>query len=137
MQNNLEFHAHAGYVISDNKRILDEADFTAKYDGKKMDIIGNKDDKVILMQLTKDELMDLLAIPSSEETIEERLITDFPIKKRRSLSRKETRRQKKKKGKTTTRRKTTTRKRKRTRSRRHIKSKNTEPTITKLMGELD
>lgn len=137
MDNNLELHAHAGYVISDNKRILDEAEFTANYDGNKMNIIGNKDDKVILMQLTKDELMDLLAIPSSKQSIEERLMVDFPEEKKR---RKSTRRRKLKRR--NSRRRSTTRRRKSVKTRTPTvrgtpRGYKKPPTVTRLMSELD
>ena len=77
---NVEMHASAEYMITNNNRVVKEGSVLAKYDGKNLDIMANKENKLILMQLTNKDIMDILAIPSSNLTLEERIMMDYPIK---------------------------------------------------------
>lgn len=135
--NDIEVHAQAAYVVTHNDKIIEDSNVLANYDGDTLDIMGRKDDKIVLMQLTNDDIMNILAIPSSNKSLEERLMIDFPEEKKR---RKNTRRRKVKRR--NSKRHSTTRRR-----RKSIKKTPTvratprgykkPPTITKLMSELD
>lgn len=82
------------------------------------------------MQLTNEDIMNILAIPSSNMTLEERIMMDYPIKNKK---RRHTRRHKKKAKKQSRKRVLTRRKSKKSQR----KSKKKEPTITKYLGDLD
>ena len=127
---NVEMHASAEYMITNNNRVIKEGSVLAKYDGKNLDIMANKENKLILMQLTNKDIMDILAIPSSNLTLEERIMMDYPIKHKK---RRYTRRHKSK-AKKQSRKRTTTRRRTKKSQR---KSKKNTPTITKYLGDLD
>ena len=123
---NVEMHASAEYIVTNENRIISEGSMLAKYDGENLDIMANKEKKLILMQLTNKDIMDILAIPSSNMTLEKRIMMDYPIKNKK---RRHTRRYKRKA------KKRSTIKRKAKKSQR--KSKKKLPTITKYLGDLD
>ena len=127
---NIEMHASAEYMITNNNKVLKEGSVLAKYDGKNLDIMANKENKLILMQLTNKDIMDILAIPSSNLTLEERIMMDYPIKNKK---RNYTRRHKSKRKKQLRKRSTTRRRSKKSQR----KSKKSTPTITKYLGDLD
>ena len=127
---NIEMHASAEYMITNNNKVLKEGSVLAKYDGKNLDIMANKENKLILMQLTNKDIMDILAIPSSNLTLEERIMMDYPIKhKKRNYTRRH-----KSKAKKQSRKRSSTRRRLKKSQR---KSKKKTPTITKYLGDLD
>lgn len=134
----IEVHAQAAYVVTHNDKVIEDSNVLAKYDGDKLDIMGRKDDKIVLMQLTNRDIMNILAIPSSSKTLEERLMIDFPEEKKR---RKSTRRRKLKRS--NSRRHSTTRRRKKSVKKHTPTVRGTPrgykkpPTVTRLMGELD
>lgn len=109
---NLNIQAELNYIISQNDRVVDEANVLANYSGDKLNILGESSDKIIIVQLTNDDIMKLLSIPSSKLSLNERLRLDYPIKTRKS---KQTKHKKKRK------------KRRNTRKRK-------VPTITTLIG---
>jgi len=82
------------------------------------------------MQLTNEDIMDILAIPSSNLTLEERIMMDYPIKHKK---RQYTRRNKSKAKKKSRKRSTTRRRSKKSQG----KSKKKVPTITNYLGDLD
>lgn len=127
---NIELHASAEYMLTSNNKVINEGSMLAKYDGKNLDIMANKEKKLILMQLTNEDIMNILAIPSSNMTLEERIMMDYPIKNKK---RRHTRRHKKKAKKQSRKRVLTRRKTKKSQR----KSKKKEPTITKYLGDLD
>ena len=47
------------------------------FDGETLDIAGVQKDKLIVMSLDEDDVMNLLAKPSSSNTLMERLSSDF------------------------------------------------------------
>uniref|UniRef100_A0A6C0CQM3 Uncharacterized protein n=1 Tax=viral metagenome TaxID=1070528 RepID=A0A6C0CQM3_9ZZZZ len=126
--NNIELHASAEYMVSNNNNVIDQGNIVAKYDGKNLDLLGAKDDKIILMQLTNKDIMKLLAIPSSNIGLEERIMMDYPVKRRGRTRR---RKQKSIQKRRSTRRRIASKKKSKKRS---LKK---EPTITKLLGNLD
>ena len=137
---NVVVHAQAEYMVTNNDDIIDQGNMAAKYNGDNLELMANTNGKIILAQLTNDDIMELLAIPSSNIALEDRLRKDFPIRRKSS-----TRRRKKvhhSKPRKTTRRSTTRRsttrgsRSRRSRTRRN-KTKHSPPTITKLLGDLD
>ena len=101
---------------------MDKTDILAKYDGNNLEVIGENRGKIILMQLSNDEIMNLLAIPSSNMGLKERLKIDFPSRK------KHTKHKRRKKHRATKKRRGSLLKSKRKRKK--------EPTVTTLIGEL-
>jgi predicted regulator of Ras-like GTPase activity (Roadblock/LC7/MglB family) len=123
MDNNMNINAQASIIVSKDNAIVDKTDIMAKYDGNKLEVVGENRGKIILMQLSNDEIMDILAIPSSNLGLKERLKMDF-----RSRKKKHTKHKRRKKEKKTKKRSSSIRK---SRSK-HKK----QPTVTTLIGEL-
>ena len=87
----------AAYKVTDNNQILDKAYFEMEYDGKEFNMAGVKNNQLIIMSMTNDEIMELLSRRADPRPIEERLQADFgetvvlqqtPSKKSRSRRRK-------------------------------------------------
>ena len=123
MDNNMNINAQASIVVSKNNQIVDKTDILAKYDGNNLEVIGENRGKIILMQLSNDEIMNLLAIPSSNMGLKERLKIDFPSRKK-----KHTKHKRRKKHRVTKKRRGSLLKSKSKRKK--------EPTVTTLIGEL-
>jgi len=123
MNNNMNINAQASIIVSKDNAIVDKTDIMAKYDGNKLEVVGENRGKIILMQLSNEEIMDILAIPSSNLGLKERLKIDYPSRKKKHTKHK--RRKKEKKTK------------KRSSSIRKSRSKHKkQPTVTTLIGEL-
>ena len=142
---NVVVHAQAEYMVTNNDDIIDQGNLAAKYNGDNLELMANTNGKIILAQLTNDEIMELLAIPSSNIALEDRLRKDFPIRRKTSTTRRKKvhhSKPRKTSRKSTTRRSTTHRsttrgsRSRRNRTRRN-KTKHSPPTITKLLGDLD
>ena len=88
MDNNMNINAQASIVVSKNNQIVDKTDILAKYDGNNLEVLGENRGKIILMQLSNDEIMNLLAIPSSNMGLKERLKIDFPSRKKKQTKHK-------------------------------------------------
>ena len=67
----------AAYKVSVNDEIIDKGYFNMNFDGETMDIAGVKGDKLIVLSLDEDDIMNLLAKPSSSNTLMERLSRDY------------------------------------------------------------
>ena len=78
---NVVVHAQAEYMVTNNDDIMDQGNLAAKYNGDNLELMANTNGKIILAQLTNDDIMELLAIPSSNIALEDRLRKDFPNKK--------------------------------------------------------
>ena len=142
---NVVVHAQAEYMVTNNDDIIDQGNLAAKYNGDNLELMANTNGKIILAQLTNDDIMELLAIPSSNIALEDRLRKDFPIRRKTSTTRRKKvhhSKPRKTSRKSTTRRSTTHRsttrgsRSRRNRTRRN-KTKHSPPTITKLLGDLD
>ena len=90
MDNNMNINAQASIVVSKNNQIVDKTDILAKYDGNNLEVMGENRGKIILMQLSNDEIMNLLAIPSSNMGLKERLKIDFLLEKETQNKRRKT-----------------------------------------------
>ena len=67
----------AAYKVSVNDEIIDKGYFNMNFDGETMDIAGVKGDKLIVLSLDEDDIMNLLAKPSSSNTLMESLSRDY------------------------------------------------------------
>ena len=67
----------AAYKVSVNNKTIDKGYFNMNFDGETLDIAGVQGDKLIVMSLDEDDVMNLLAKPSSSNTLMERLSSDF------------------------------------------------------------
>lgn len=67
----------AAYKVSVNNKTIDKGYFNMNFDGETLDIAGVQGDKLIVMSLDEDDVMNLLAKPSSSNTLIERLSSDF------------------------------------------------------------
>lgn len=110
----------AAYKVTDRNKVVEKAYFQMEYDGDEFNLAGVKNDQIVIMSMTNDEIMELLARRADPRSIEERLQADYgrPIVVK-SPSKKSRRRQSKAKSA------------RRTRSRRTSPEKNSMPTITK------
>jgi hypothetical protein len=62
-----------------NGNVMDDKSFDATYNGKNMKIIGHDKDKSFNIKMTNDDIMKLLARPSSNLTLNQRLINDYNV----------------------------------------------------------
>ena len=62
-----------------NGNVLTDKSFDANYDGKNMKITGHDNDKKFNVKMTNDDIMKLLAKPSSNLTLKQRLINDYNV----------------------------------------------------------
>jgi hypothetical protein len=62
-----------------NGNVMDDKSFDATYNGKNMKIIGHDKDKSFNIQMTNAEIMKLLARPSSNLTLKQRLMSDYNV----------------------------------------------------------
>lgn len=67
----------AAYKVTVNEKTIDKGYFNMNFDGETLDIAGVQGDKLIVMSLDEDDVMNLLAKPSSSNTLMERLSSDF------------------------------------------------------------
>jgi hypothetical protein len=63
-----------------NGNVLTDKSFDANYDGKNMKITGHDNDKKFNVKMTNDDIMNLLAKPSSNLTLKQRLMNDYNVK---------------------------------------------------------
>ena len=137
---NVVVHAQAEYMVTNNDDIIDQGNLAAKYNGDNLELMANTNGKIILAELTNDDIMELLAIPSSNIALEDRLRKDFPIRRKTSTTRRKKvhhSKPRKTTRRSTTRRSTTRGSRSRRSRTRRNKTKHSPPTITKLLGDLD
>ena len=114
----------AAYKVTDNDNVIDKAYFQMEYDGEDFNMTGVKNNQLVIMSMTNDEIMELLSRKADPRPIEDRLQIDFgkkivvkpQSKKSRSRSRSK---------------KTKSVSSKRTRSKRKSSSSKTPPTVTK------
>src|SRR5210317_620112 len=63
-----------------NGNVMEDKSFDANYDGKIMKITGHDKDKNFNVKMTNDDIMELLAKPSSKLTLKQRLMNDYDVK---------------------------------------------------------
>ena len=88
-----------------NGNVMDDKSYDATYNGINMKITGHDKDKKFNVKMTNDDIMELLAKPSSNLTLKQRLMNDYNVKPSTTQSRKKriirTRNNKKQKNKKT------------------------------------
>ena len=77
-------------IHSNNRNNVSEINWDANYDGEvvdiSLDVDSNGDKGHIELQLNNEELSHILNIPSEKGSLDERLMNDFIIKKRKKKS---------------------------------------------------
>lgn len=113
----------AAYKVTNNNQIVDKAYFQMEYDGEEFNMAGVKNNQLVIMSMTNDEIMELLSRRADPRPIEERLQADFgqAVVKQQTPSKKSRSRRRKPKSASN----------RRTRSKQHAKKSNSIPTITK------
>jgi len=114
----------AAYKVTDNDNVVDKAYFQMEYDGEDFNMTGVKNNQLVIMSMTNDEIMELLSRKADPRPIEDRLQMDFGkkivVKPQSKKSRSRSRSKKAKSASS-----------KRTRSKRKSSSSKTPPTVTK------
>ena len=100
--------------------IVEQVSLDATYDGKKAEIKSYSDGTMNYVELDNDDIMALLSLPSSNISLEQRLIEDHGTPKHMTKKRHSTRRRHKTKHRHSTRRKTKSKTK--TKTRRHHKT---------------
>lgn len=90
-----------------NDKVIKDASFKSHYDGKDLEIKGYSDGELFYMKLDNEEIKDILALPSNDISLEERLIKDFGKNKKSNQTRKKTNKKNSKKNTKKTNKKTT------------------------------
>jgi len=67
-----------------NGNVLTDKAFDATYNGINMKITGHDKDKKFNVKMTNDDIMDLLAKPSSNITLKQRLMNDYNVHKNKN-----------------------------------------------------
>jgi hypothetical protein len=63
-----------------NGNVMDDKSYDATYNGINMKITGHDKDTKFNVKMTNDDIMDLLAKPSSNLTLKQRLMNDYNVK---------------------------------------------------------
>jgi len=103
---NINVKASGKIAKTVNGEIVTDAGFNSDYDGNKMKIKGYSDGEQFYVELGPEAIQQILATPSHQMSLEERLITDYGSQKgqkktikqnkRKSKSKKHTRKHSKK-----------------------------------------
>ena len=67
----------AAYKVSVDDDIVDKGYFKMSFDGDNLDVAGVQGDRLVVMSLDQDDIMNLLATPASNQSLIERLSTDY------------------------------------------------------------
>jgi hypothetical protein len=114
----------AAYKVTDNDNVIDKAYFQMEYDGEDFNMTGVKNNQLVIMSMTNDEIMELLSRKADPRPIEDRLQIDFGkkivVKPQSKKSRSRSRSKKAKSASS-----------KKTRSKRKSSSSKSPPTVTK------
>ena len=111
--------------------IVEQVSLDATYDGKKAEIKSYSDGTMNYVELDNDDIMALLSLPSSNISLEQRLIEDHGTPKHMTKKRHSTRRRHKTKHRHSTRRKTKTKTKTKSKTKTKTKSKTKSKTKTK------
>ena len=111
--------------------VVEKASLDATYDGKKAEIKSYTDGTLNYVELDNNDIMALLSMPSSDISLEQRLIEDHGTPKHKTKSKSSTRRRHKTKRRHSTRRKTKTKTKTKTKSKTKRHNKTEVPYETK------
>ena len=111
--------------------IVGQASLDATYDGKKAEIKSYSDGTMNYVELDNDDIMALLSLPSSNISLEQRLIEDHGTPKHTTKKRHSTRRRHKTKHRHSTRRKTKSKTKTKTKTKTKSKTKTKTKTKTR------
>ena len=78
----MNIEAAATYQINYNGNGIKHAYAEMNYDGKTLDAVGTDGEKITFMQLTNDDINNILSLPASNIPLEERLTSDYPMFKK-------------------------------------------------------
>ena len=67
----------AAYKVTNDDKIVDKAYFEMEYDVEEFNMAGFKNNQLVIMSMTNDEIMELLSRRADPRPIEERLQADF------------------------------------------------------------
>ena len=65
------------YKVTDKNKIVDKGYFQIEYDGDEFNMAGVQNNKIMIMSMTNNEIMELLSRTADPRPIEERLELDF------------------------------------------------------------
>ena len=111
--------------------VVEKASLDATYDGKKAEIKSYSDGTMNYVELDNDDIMALLSLPSSNISLEQRLIEDHGTPKHMTKKRHSTRRRHKTKHRHSTRRKTKSKTKTKTKTKTKSKTKTKTKTKTR------
>jgi len=111
--------------------IVEQVSLDATYDGKKAEIKSYSDGTMNYVELDNDDIMALLSLPSSNISLEQRLIEDHGTPKHMTKKRHSTRRRHKTKHRHSTRRKTKSKTKTKTKTKTKSKTKTKTKTKTR------
>ena len=78
----MNIEAAATYQINYNGNGVKHAYAEMNYDGNTLDAVGTDGEKITFMQLTNDDINNILSLPASNIPLEERLTSDYPMFKK-------------------------------------------------------
>lgn len=82
------FESTTSSKLFENGKLKKKSGLNVSYDGNQLDVDVYDNKERIYMQLDNDELGQLISLPSSKHTLEERLRHDFPLVKHKSQHKK-------------------------------------------------
>lgn len=71
--------AAAAYSIEKDGDVVNSEYFQAEYDGQDLDIIGTDGNQIVFGRMSKEEIMDMLAIPAARTSLVHRLEDDYGV----------------------------------------------------------
>lgn len=71
--------AAAAYSIEKDGEVVNSEYFQAEYDGQDLDIVGTDGNQIVFGRMSKEEIMDMLAIPAARTSLVHRLEDDYDI----------------------------------------------------------
>lgn len=71
--------AAAAYSIEKDGEVVNSEYFQAEYDGQDLDIVGTDGNQIVFGRMSKEEIMDMLAIPAARTSLVHRLEDDYGV----------------------------------------------------------
>lgn len=71
--------AAAAYSIEKDGEIVNSEYFQAEYDGQDLDIVGTDGNQIVFGRMSREEIMDMLAIPAARTSLVHRLEDDYGV----------------------------------------------------------
>jgi hypothetical protein len=75
----IRMKAAAAYSIEKDGEVVNSEYFQAEYDGQDLDIVGTDGDQIVFRRMSKEEIMDMLAIPAARTSLVHRLEDDYGV----------------------------------------------------------